>query len=46
MVAIPTTREQLQQWLDEPEGASLEFKKAEQHYEFDELLEYCVALAN
>ena len=43
---MPTTREQLQQWLDEPEGANLEFKEAKHSYHFDKLVEYCVALAN
>lgn len=46
MTAMPTTREQLQQWLDEPEGTNFEFKEAKQNYQFDKLVEYCVALAN
>jgi len=25
IAAMPTTREQLQQWLDEPEGTNFEF---------------------
>lgn len=41
-----TSREQLQQWLDEPEGTKLEFKEAKHNYHFDKLVEYCVALAN
>jgi len=41
-----TTTEQLQRWLDEPEGVHLEFKEAKQNYQFDRLVEYCVALAN
>ncbi len=41
-----TTIEQLQKWLDEPEGRRFEFKEAKQNYEFDNLVEYCVALAN
>ena len=41
-----TTREQLQQWLDEPEGSRLEFKEAKQRYDFEKLVDYCVALAN
>ena len=43
---MPTTPEQLQQWLSEPEGARLEFKEAKARYDFDKLLQYCVALAN
>ncbi len=43
---MPTSREQLQQWLDEPEGTNLEFKEAKQNYHFEKLVEYCVALAN
>ncbi len=41
-----TTPEQLQQWLGEPEGTRLEFKEAKARYDFDKLLQYCVALAN
>ncbi|MBI2353459.1 MAG: putative DNA binding domain-containing protein [Deltaproteobacteria bacterium] len=43
---MTTTREQLQRWLDEPEGTNLEFKEAKSNYHFDKLVEYCVALAN
>ena len=46
ITVMPTTREQLQQWLDAPEGTNFEFKEAKQSYQFDKLLEYCVALAN
>lgn len=46
MSAIPTTREELQRWLEAPEGTHLEFKEAKRNYHFDKLLEYCVALAN
>ncbi len=41
-----TTLEQLRAWLAEPEGTRLEFKEAKAGYQFDKLLEYCVALAN
>lgn len=41
-----TTPEQLQQWLTEPEGTRLEFKEAKTRYDFEKLLQYCVALAN
>ena len=43
---MPTTREQLQHWLTEPEGTNLEFKEAKQNFHFEKLVEYCVALAN
>ncbi len=43
---MPTTREQLQRWLEAPEGTNFEFKEAKQNYHFEKLLEYCVALAN
>jgi ATP-dependent DNA helicase RecG len=43
---MPITVEQLQHWLAEPEGVHLEFKEAKQSYQFDKLVEYCVALAN
>ena len=43
---MPTTREQFDQWLSEPEGVRLEFKAAYQSYQFDKLVDYCVALAN
>jgi ATP-dependent DNA helicase RecG len=43
---MPSTREELHRWLDEPEGVHLEFKEARQKYQFDKLVEYCVALAN
>lgn len=43
---MPTTREQLDRWLQEPEGTNLEFKSAENSYSFDHLIDYCVALAN
>lgn len=43
---MPTTPEQLMQWLSEPEGLRLEFKEAKSRYDFDKLVQYCVALAN
>ena len=46
ITVMPTTQEQLQQWLHEPEGTNFEFKEAKQSYQFDKLVEYCVALAN
>lgn len=43
---MKTTPEQLKQWLTEPEGVRLEFKEAKTRYDFDKLVQYCVALAN
>jgi len=43
---MPTSITQLQQWLLEPEGQRLEFKEAKQRYDFEKLLNHCVALAN
>ena len=43
---MTTPREQLLQWLSEPEGLHLEFKEANQRFDFERLLKYCVALAN
>lgn len=41
-----TTREQIERWLSEPEGERLEFKSARNNYQFEKLVDYCVALAN
>jgi ATP-dependent DNA helicase RecG len=41
-----TTQEQLQGWLDAPEGSQLEFKRATGGFHFDKLVDYCVAIAN
>jgi len=43
---MPTSREHLQHWLEESGGIHLEFKQARNHFHFDKLVEYCVALAN
>lgn len=41
------TLEQLNCWLAIPrEGEHLEFKEAKNHYDFEKLVQYCVALAN
>lgn len=40
------TPEELVAILDSPEGARVEFKEAKNRYDFDELVRYCVALAN
>jgi ATP-dependent DNA helicase RecG len=41
-----TSPEQFHAWLEQPEGAQIEFKSATGGYHFDKLVEYCVALAN
>ncbi len=41
-----TTPEQFEKFLSEPEGTRLEFKSARTSYEFDKIVNYCVALAN
>ncbi len=46
MSLIRTTAEDLQTWLDAPEGTNLEFKEAKQNFHFEKLVDYCVALAN
>jgi ATP-dependent DNA helicase RecG len=46
MLQMRTTVEQLHNWLFEPEGLQLEFKVAKNRYDFDKLVQYCVALAN
>lgn len=41
-----TSPEQFARYLSAPEGTRLEFKAAKSSYEFDKLLNYCVAFAN
>jgi len=41
-----TSPEQFEKILSAPEGTRLEFKAARTSYEFDKLVNYCVALAN
>jgi ATP-dependent DNA helicase RecG len=41
-----TTAEQLHAWMDDREAEHLEFKEARRNYDFDDLVKYCVALAN
>ena len=41
-----TSPEQFEKYLSAPEGTRLEFKAAKSSYEFDKLVNYCVALAN
>jgi ATP-dependent DNA helicase RecG len=43
---MTTSIDQLNRWLSEPEGTRLEFKEAKNRFDFDKLVEYCVALAN
>src|SRR4030042_1791749 len=38
--------EQLYHWMQAREDEHLEFKEAKQGYDFEELVKYCVALAN
>lgn len=46
MHLLPTTPDQLHEWLRAPEGSRLEFKEAKNRYDFEKLVDYCVALAN
>lgn len=41
-----TTLDQFNAWLAAPEDGHLEFKEAKNRYDFEELVKYCVALAN
>lgn len=41
-----TTPEEFAAYLAAPEGARFEFKEARNSFEFDDLVKYCVALAN
>ena len=41
-----TSDDQIARWLSEPEGERLEFKSARNHFHFEKLVDYCVALAN
>jgi ATP-dependent DNA helicase RecG len=41
-----TTLDDLSRWLMADEGHHLEFKEAKQRFDFEELVRYCVALAN
>ncbi len=44
---MTVTLEQLEHWLTLPsETENIEFKEAKNRYDFEELVEYCVALAN
>lgn len=43
---MSTTLEQLHALLDGKEDEHLEFKEAKNHYDFEKLTKYCVALAN
>ena len=36
----------LQTWMDSKEDEYLEFKEAKKNFHFEELVNYCVALAN
>ncbi|MBM4086051.1 MAG: transcriptional regulator, partial [Planctomycetes bacterium] len=41
-----TSPDQFQKWLDSPESRQVEFKAASGGFHFEELVKYCVALAN
>lgn len=41
-----TSADQLQAFLDSPEGSRIEFKRAAGGFHFEDLVKYCVALAN
>ena len=43
---MPTSIDQLTGWIESPEGRNLEFKSAKNRFDFGDLVEYCVALAN
>ncbi len=43
---VTTTPDQLDAWLNTAENEQIEFKTAASGYDFDELVKYCVALAN
>ncbi|MCU0749032.1 MAG: putative DNA binding domain-containing protein [Akkermansiaceae bacterium] len=43
---MKTAPERFQAWLNAPEGTRLEFKTASNRYDFEDLVDYCVALAN
>src|SRR4030042_6360327 len=38
--------QQLELWMQSRESEHFEFKEAKQRYDFEELVKYCVALAN
>ena len=46
MHILPTPHEQLRLWIEAPEGSRFEFKEAKSRYDFENLVDYCVALAN
>ncbi len=45
-MSTPTTPSDFQTYLDTPEGTRFEFKAAQGGFHFEELVKYCVALAN
>lgn len=45
-LSTSTSLEQLKLWMDGNEDEHLEFKEAKSNFQFDRLLEYCVALGN
>ena len=43
---MSTLVEQLDAWMQGKEGEQCEFKEAKRHFDFEELVKYCVSLAN
>ena len=41
-----TTAEQMAEWIAADENKSLEFKSAKSSFHFEDLVDYCVAIAN
>src|SRR6266849_1163682 len=46
MTSDPTKIAQLEEWIKGKEGENLEFKEANNRFDFDLLTKYCCALAN
>jgi ATP-dependent DNA helicase RecG len=43
---MSVSEEQLREWMSSKEGEHFEFKEAKNNFHFEELVKYCVALAN
>jgi ATP-dependent DNA helicase RecG len=43
---MPTSLEELREWMAQDEGGHLEFKEAKNNFHFEKLVKYCAALAN
>ncbi len=42
---MSTSLDQLQKWMEGEEDEHLEFKEAKNHFDFENLVKYCCALA-